>query len=121
MEEITNLLGQYLSPEIVFLIPFLLFLGTLIKKSVRIKDSLIPTILIVVAIPLAMIFAMGSHEVITWDQKVAWVVTSIGQGVFAGLSSVGIHQVFKQHAEYRDLRNWDGEVKEKEEINDEYK
>lgn len=116
MEEIVSLLNGYLAPEIVFLIPFLMYIGTLLKKSKRIADTLIPSILISIAIPLALIFSIANTIPLNIAQWIAWCVTGIGQGVFAGSASVGIHQLLKQNVEYKNLKNWDKKEELREEI-----
>ena len=45
MQDIVFSLKEYLSPELIFMIPVLVVIGKGLKKSTRISDSLIPTIL----------------------------------------------------------------------------
>ena len=41
--EISALVKEYISPETVWLVPCLYALGSIIKRSIRIDDTLIPT------------------------------------------------------------------------------
>lgn len=45
LNEISMLVKEYISPETLWLVPCLYALGIIIKKSIRIDDTLIPTIL----------------------------------------------------------------------------
>ena len=44
---------EYIMPETVWLVPRLYVLGSIIKRSIRIDDTLIPTVLCVVGILLS--------------------------------------------------------------------
>lgn len=118
MQEVLYTLKEYLSPELVFMIPVLMVLGSMLKKSNRISDSLIPTILSIVGIPLAMITSLANkYDVMNTVQIIVWILMSIGQGVFLGTTSVGVHQLLKQQGEYSKLKKWE----QKEELLEELK
>lgn len=42
LSEISALVKEYISPETVWLVPCLYALGSIIKRSIRIDDTLIP-------------------------------------------------------------------------------
>ena len=108
-------LKEYLSPELIFMIPVLIVFGNMLKKSNRVANTLIPTIISLVGIPLALITSLASkYEPMTNVQIVVWILMGIGQGVFLGAASVGVHQFFKQHEESKKLKMWEYE-KEKQE------
>lgn len=110
MQEVVYSLKEYLSPELVFMIPFLIVIGKALKKSKRISDSLIPTILSCIGMPIALITSLANkYEPMNTVQIIVWVMMSIGQGIFLGATSVGVHQFFKQHMEYKNLKKWEGE------------
>ena len=43
LSEISALVKEYISPETVWLVPCLYALGSIIKRSIRIDDTLIPS------------------------------------------------------------------------------
>lgn len=50
ISQISSLVKEYIMPETVWLVPCLYALGSIIKRSIRIDDTLIPTVLCVVGI-----------------------------------------------------------------------
>ena len=52
LSEISALVKEYISPETVWLVPCLYALGSIIKRSIRIDDTLIPGILCLVGVLL---------------------------------------------------------------------
>ena len=128
MQDIVLSFKEYLSPELVFMIPVLVVIGKALKKSNRISDSLIPTILSVVGIPIALITSIANRiDPMNKIQIIVWILMSIGQGIFLGAASVGVHQFFKQHTEYKNLKTWEEkenlikEIKESMEVENEHK
>lgn len=128
MQDIIFSLKEYLSPELVFMIPVLVVIGSGLKKSNRINDSLIPTILSIVGIPIALITSLANRmDPMNKIQIIVWILMSIGQGVFLGATAVGVHQFFKQHTEYKNLKTWEEkeniikEIKESMEVENEHK
>lgn len=128
MQDIVFSLKEYLSPELVFMIPVLIVMGSGLKKSTRISDSLIPTILSIVGIPIALITSLANRiDPMNKIQIVVWILMSVGQGVFLGATAVGVHQFFKQHSEFKSLKKWEDkeelikEIKESMEVENECK
>lgn len=116
MQDLVYSIREYLSPELVFMIPVLIVIGKGLKKSNRINDSLIPTILSLIGIPIALITSLSNKlDPMTTSQIIVWILMSIGQGVFLGATAVGAHQFFKQHQEYNNLKSWEikNELKKK--------
>ena len=56
LSEISVLVKEYVSPETVWLVPCLYALGSIIKRSIRIDDTLIPGILCLVGVLLFIIY-----------------------------------------------------------------
>lgn len=107
MQELTSILTQYVSPGLVFAIPFLIVIGSMLKKSNRVEDTLIPTILSLIGIPVALIVSLAENvEPMSAIQIIVWLIVGIGQGVFIGAAAVGLHQFIKQHSEYQSLKRW---------------
>lgn len=128
MQDIVFSLKEYLSPELVFMIPVLIVIGSGLKKSTRISDSLIPTILSIVGIPIALITSLANRmDSMNKIQIIVWILMSVGQGVFLGATAVGVHQLFKQHSEFKNLKKWEDkeelikEIKESMEVENESK
>lgn len=113
MEDILYTLKEYLSPELVFMIPLLMVVGAFLKKSDKISSSSIPNVLCALGIPLALLISFtNQYEPLTIQRIVLIVLMSIGQGVFLGLISVGVHQLLKQNKERANLKKWEDEKEE---------
>lgn len=128
MQDLVLSFKEYLSPELVFMIPILVVIGKGLKKSTRINDSLIPTILSIIGIPIALITSLASRiDPMNRIQIIVWILMSVGQGVFLGATAVGVHQFFKQHSEFKNLKQWESkeelikEIKESMEVENECK
>lgn len=128
MQDIVLSFKEYLSPELVFMIPILVVIGKGLKKSTRISDSLIPTILSIIGIPIALITSLASRiDPMNRIQIIVWILMSTGQGVFLGATAVGVHQFFKQHSEFKNLKQWESkeelikEIKDQMEVENESK
>lgn len=80
LSEISSLVKEYISPEVIWLVPCLYALGSIVKKSKRIDDTLIPTILCVVGIFLSALVSFASREPQSWIQWVILAAVSLGQG-----------------------------------------
>lgn len=99
------------------MIPILIVIGSGLKKSARVSDTLIPLILSCLGIPIALVVSLASkYEPMSAYQIVVWLLMGIGQGIFLGAASVGVHQFFKQHSEYKNLKTWETKEKLREEI-----
>lgn len=119
MQDIVLSFKEYLSPELVFMIPILVVIGKGLKKSTRISDSLIPTILSIIGIPIALITSLASRiDPMNKVQIIVWILMSTGQGVFLGATAVGVHQFFKQHSEFKNLKQWESKEELIKEIKD---
>ena len=119
MQDIVLSFKEYLSPELVFMIPVLVVIGKGLKKSTRISDSLIPTILSIIGIPIALITSLASRiDPMNRIQIIVWILMSTGQGVFLGATAVGVHQFFKQHTEFKNLKQWESKEELIKEIKD---
>ena len=62
ISQISSLVKEYIMPETVWLVPCLYALGSIIKRSIRIDDTLIPTVLCVVGIFLSALVSVASCE-----------------------------------------------------------
>ena len=110
ISQISSLVKEYIMPETVWLVPCLYALGSIIKRSIRIDDTLIPTVLCVVV-------SVASCEPTNWIQWVILVAVSIGQGYVLAAAAVCLNQLIKQHSIAGRLKKgFDGQ--EKTEVSD---
>lgn len=82
---------EYISPELLVLIPVVYALGMWLKSSGSFKDKYIPLILAVFSILMAMIY-----EISTAGFSGEIVFTSIVQGILIASASVYANNVYKQ-------------------------
>lgn len=117
ISEISSLVKEYITPETVWLVPCLYALGSIIKRSIRIDDTLIPGVLCVVGIFLSALVSVASCEPTNWIQWVILVAVSIGQGYVLAAAAVCLNQLIKQHSIAGRLKKgFDGQ--EKTEVSD---
>lgn len=110
INDIAVLVKEYISPETIWLVPCLYALGMMIKKSIRIDDTLIPTILCVVGIFLSALISVASCQPNNW---IGWVIlgaVSLGQGYMIAAAAICLNQLIKQHVRAGKLkRGFDGD------------
>lgn len=117
ISQISSLVKEYIMPETVWLVPCLYALGSIIKRSIRIDDTLIPTVLCVVGIFLSALVSVASCEPTNWMQWVILVAVSIGQGYVLGSGSSLPQSAYQTHSIAGRLKKgFDGQ--EKTEVSD---
>lgn len=104
LNEISSLVKEYISPEIIWLVPCLYALGSIVKKSKRIDDTLIPAILCVVGIFLSALVSFASCEPQGWVQWVILAAVSLGQGYVIAAAAICLNQLIKQHIRAGELQ-----------------
>lgn len=86
----------YIKPELLVLIPALVFIGYCLKTSTAVKDKLIPALLAAAGVLLAVLYVLAT-TVITGPQDAAQAVfTAIIQGVLCAAGAVYANQCVKQ-------------------------
>lgn len=86
----------YIKPELLVLIPALVFIGYCLKTSTAVKDKLIPALLAAAGVLLAVLYVLAT-TVITGQQDAAQAVfTAIVQGVLCAAGAVYANQCVKQ-------------------------
>lgn len=86
----------YIKPELLVLIPALVFIGYCLKTSAAVKDKLIPALLAAAGVLLAVLYVLAT-TVITGQQDAAQAVfTAIVQGVLCAAGAVYANQCVKQ-------------------------
>lgn len=87
---------NYIKPELLVLIPALVFIGYCLKTSTVVKDKLIPALLAAAGVLLAVLYVL-STTVIAGPQDAAQAVfTAIVQGVLCAAGAVYADQCVKQ-------------------------
>ncbi len=79
MEDLTN----FIPHQLLILVVALYVIGTILKKTPKVQDWMIPWILLVIGIIFSVIICGFS-------------ATSILQGIICSFGSVGINQLYKQ-------------------------
>lgn len=103
--EIYMLVKEYLQPELVWFVPCLYILGHCIKKSIRIDNTLIPNILVVVGIALSGLVGLSQNNPTGWVEWVILVSVSIGQGGVLASLAVCCNQIIKQHLKANNMKS----------------
>ena len=88
---------EFISPELVVLIPVLYFIGLGIKNSSAVADKLIPLILGCVGIVLAVLYTFATTPVAGFTEALQAAFVSITQGVLCAGCSVYVNQLIKQN------------------------
>lgn len=90
--EFTN----YIKPELLVLVPVLIFVGYCLKTSTAVKDKLIPALLAAAGVVLAAVYVLASTSIATPQDAASAVFTAIVQGVLCAAGAVFADQVVKQ-------------------------
>ncbi len=115
LSEISVLVKEYVLPETVWLVPCLYALGSIIKRSIRIVDTLIPGILCLVGVLLSALVSVAACEPVGWMQWVTLIAVSIGQGYVLAAAAICLNQLIKQHGRAGALKKgFDGKEEEDE-------
>lgn len=112
-ESIASIIREYITVETFYTVPFLMWLGMMLKKSKKIDDSLIPEVLAYIGIAIATMVCLSMNRP---EDAMRWTllfVTAIGQGYFAAAASVMLHQILKQRGAFMKLKSFDGKDEEK--------
>ena len=92
---------DFIKPELLILIPVLLFVGAAIKKS-NVKDTLIPFILGAVGVFFSGLYVFASVEVNNAQDVATAIFTAFTQGVLCAGASVYANQLYKQAGKTND-------------------
>ena len=87
---------NYIKPELLVLVPVLIFVGYCLKTSTAVKDKLIPALLAAVGVVLAAVYVLASTSIATPQDAASAVFTAIVQGVLCAAGAVFADQVVKQ-------------------------
>lgn len=82
---------EYIKPELLVMVPVLYVIGMMMKRTKKIDDRLIPSILGVVGIVLACVYVLGTEP-----PSMIGAFTAFTQGILAAGMAVYINQQIKQ-------------------------
>jgi hypothetical protein len=92
MEAIMN----YITPELLVLVPVLYFVGMGLKKAGWFADNLIPAALGCAGVVLSLLYVLAASPLSGWQDGLLAAFTAIVQGVLCAGCSVFINQLVKQ-------------------------
>ena len=87
----------YIKPELLVLIPVLIFIGYCLKTSASVKDKLIPALLAAVGVVLAAVYVLATTNITAPQDGAQAVFTAIVQGFLCAAGAVFGDQIVKQH------------------------
>nr|DAR17113.1 MAG TPA: holin [Caudoviricetes sp.] len=87
----------YIKPELLVLIPVLIFVGYCLKTSAAVKDKLIPALLAAVGVVLAAVYVLATTNITAPQDGAQAVFTAIVQGLLCAAGAVFGDQIVKQH------------------------
>ena len=92
MEYIT----QFISPELLVLVPVLYFVGAGLKRSQSVADRHIPVILGAAGVALATVYVLATGALTGAQAVLTGVFSGVVQGVLCAGASVYVNQIIKQ-------------------------
>lgn len=97
VENILEILKEFIRPELIVLIPVLLLMGTGLKKAEWVKDKWIPLLLGAFGVALSLVYLVSVSAVTSVQEAMALLFTGVTQGVLCAGVSVYVHQLVKQN------------------------
>ena len=89
--------NTYIKPELLVLIPVLIFIGYCLKTSAAVKDKLIPVLLAAAGVVLAAVYVLATTNIAAPQDGAQAVFTAIVQGLLCAAGAVFGDQIVKQH------------------------
>lgn len=87
---------DYIKPELLVLIPALVFVGYCLKTSTAVRDKLIPAVLAVVGMILSALYVLATAELTVPQDWLMAVFTAAVQGLLCAAGAVYANQCIKQ-------------------------
>jgi 1,4-dihydroxy-2-naphthoate octaprenyltransferase len=85
---------EYIKPELMILVPVLMFIGAGVKQLFDAKW--VPIVLGVVGIVLAGLWTLATSDIATGQELLLGLFTAVVQGILCAAGAVYGHQVVKQ-------------------------
>lgn len=92
----SDIILNYVKPELIVLAVVLYLIGVGIKKAQAIPDKYIPAILGLIGVALAAIWVMASCPIGTTQEVLMAIFTSVVQGILVAGLSTYVNQLIKQ-------------------------
>lgn len=89
---------EYIKPELLVLIPALVYVGYLAKQSTIIKDKFIPALLAAAGVLLAGLYVLATTTLAAPQDAAQAVFTALVQGLLCAAGAVYANQCVKQSA-----------------------
>jgi len=93
-----TLITEYITPELLILIPVLCMIGIAFKKASWMDDKHIPVALGVVGIVLAAIYVCSTSNFTSFQAVLHGLFTAVVQGVLCAAGAVYANQIKKQES-----------------------
>lgn len=93
--EYVELVKEYISPELLILVPVMYFIGLGIKKS-KLKDNLIPLLLGIISVLLTGLYLFATMDYNSVKEVMRVIFSTLTQGVIIAALSVYFNQLYKQ-------------------------
>lgn len=87
---------EYIKPELLVLIPVLVYVGCIAKKSAIIKDKFIPALLAAAGVLLAGLYVLATTTIAAPQDAAQAVFTALVQGLLCAAGAVYADQCVKQ-------------------------
>ena len=87
---------NYIKPELLVLVPVLVFAGYCLKTSTAVKDKLIPALLAAAGVVLAAVYVLATTNIAAPQDGAQAVFTAIVQGLLCAAGAVFGDQIVKQ-------------------------
>lgn len=97
-----DIIKEFIKPELVVVVPFLVIIGSAIKKSQKIKNEYIPLLLIACGVVIAGIYVLATSDLTGWQSVLMAVFTALVQGALCAGGSVLANQVYKQNQKLKE-------------------
>ncbi len=94
--DITQIIQEYIKPELLVVAIVLYFIGMGIKNTEKISDKYIPLILGAIGIIISAIYVIATSQFNGYQSILMAIFTSIIQGILVAGLSVYANQIIKQ-------------------------
>lgn len=94
--DLTQIIQNYIKPELLVVAIVLYFIGMGIKKTEKINDKYIPIILGIIGIVISAIYVVATSVFNGYQSVLMAIFTSVVQGILVAGLSVYANQLIKQ-------------------------
>lgn len=87
-----NEIKEFIKPEMLILVPVLYAIGAFLKSTLLVKDKFIPSLLGVLGIFLAIVWALATESMATAQDGFMIAFVAITQGILCAGAAVYVNQ-----------------------------